>query len=141
MQISSKIEHCLRILLVEDNKDDAGLFQKSLRSVPARVTHLTSAASAVRRLSETRTLPDIIVVGVQDVGMISEEFLDWAETEPAMEKIPIYIYTRSPIIDAGLKKRVRGAFLKKDNPAEIRSMVQEMSSYWDRNGLTNGGHR
>lgn len=122
----------LAILLVEDNDDDALLFQKSLNKLPITVSRAPDTETAIHQLSEANTLPDLIVLDVKLIGSQPENLLDWTETHPAAKHIPICIYTDSSIIEARLKNRVRAAFLKKNTPEEIRSTVTQMRAFLHR---------
>lgn len=126
---NSNAARSFNILLIEDNEEDAFLFQKSLRSLAIGVTRVSDGAGAILRLSRHDRLPDLIVLDMNLTGLSSEEFLDWVETKPEISRIPVCIFTGASIIDGSLKKRVRAAFLKTLDPAEIRTKVEEMCAY------------
>ena len=120
--------NALNILLVEDNDDDALLFKSGVRK-PVNVTRVSNASNAIRQLSGTEPLPDLIVLDVHLKGMSSHQFLDWLQAHPTLNKIPICAYTADPIIDGDVKKRVRAAFLKTADPAGIRATIEQMFAY------------
>ena len=121
----------VNILLVEDNDDDALLFETSVKKLPVRVTHVSNPAKAILRLSGSDPLPDLIVLDPTLPGASSDKFLKWVKSDPAVQKIPICIYTGASMIASSLKNAVRGAFYKSANTAEIRETVHQMCAFVD----------
>jgi CheY-like chemotaxis protein len=120
------VARALNILLIEDNDDDAFLLKASVRNLALSITHVRTANAAVDLLANAHTLPDLIVLDLTLPGMTSAQFLEWAASNPVINKIPICIYTGAPAISDQLKNSVRGAFSKSPIPSEIRDTVQQM---------------
>lgn len=125
----------INLLLVEDSNDDAFLFQFSIKGLSVSVTHAADAAKAIRWLSGDQPLPDLIVLDLKLVGMPAETFLHWAASNPAVQKIPICIYTGFPVVSEEIRKAARAAFFKTPNTASIRSMVRQMCAFVPRQPL------
>jgi CheY-like chemotaxis protein len=116
----------LHILLIEDSDDDALLFARGVESLSVRVTRVPDAMKAIHRLSGEDALPDVILLDLDLPGMTAREFLDRVDQSPCLQKIPIFIYTGSDVVEEGLKSAARKVFFKSSNLFEIQAMVQEV---------------
>jgi CheY-like chemotaxis protein len=116
----------LHILLIEDNDDDALLFARGVESLSVTVTRVPDAMKATQKLSNEDSLPDLILLDLGLPGMTARQFLDWVAHSPSVQKIPIFIYTGSDVVEEGLRSAVRKTFFKSSNLFEIQAMVQDM---------------
>jgi len=72
-------------------------------------------------------LPDLIVLDPSLPGMSAHQFLEWAShSKPAIQKIPIVIYTGGVIVEDELKSMVRATFFKPSRLVELQATVQQM---------------
>jgi hypothetical protein len=59
--------------------------------------------------------------------MSAHQFLEWAShSKPAIQKIPIVIYTGGVIVEDELKSMVRATFFKPSRLVELQATVQQM---------------
>jgi len=115
------------ILLVEDNDNDALLFALGIKNLAVSVTRAPDAPQAIHRLSSKRRLPDLIVLDPSLPGMSAHQFLEWtSRSKPAIQKIPIVIYTGGVIVEDALKSMVRATFFKPSRLVELQATVQQM---------------
>ncbi len=93
--------HNLKILLVEDNPDDAELTKRELlRSCPEREIFLAAdaeeALSCLERLcKEGSGLPDLILLDIKLPRLSGTELLERLKTSPEFRGIPVVMLTGS----------------------------------------------
>ncbi len=99
-----RLERPLRILLVEDNPDDAEITRRAVaRALPCEVEVIDDGAAAVARLSgagegernRTATLPkpDLILLDLGLPAMGGLEVLRRIRSDPAFERTPVMVLT------------------------------------------------
>jgi CheY-like chemotaxis protein len=114
------------ILLVEDSADDALLFRMCAgKGAPVSITHVADAAQAIAHL-EANQPTHLIVLDLKLPGMSTEEFIEWANRNPAAQGIPIVIYTGAMTVPEQVQKSVRGTFYKPTDFAKIPPTIMEM---------------
>jgi len=117
----------LKLLLVEDNDNDALLFALGVKRLSVSIIRVRDAAEAIQRLSSKRRLPDLIVQAPHLPGMSANEFLEWAKSSaPSIQRIPVVIYTGAVVVDDALKSMVRATFFKSPRLADIQTTVSKM---------------
>lgn len=93
--------HNLKILLVEDNPDDAELTKRELRKTsPERVIFVAADAEEAlscldRLLEEGSGLPDLILLDIKLPRLSGTELLERLKTSPEFRGIPVVMLTGS----------------------------------------------
>jgi len=93
--------HTLKILLVEDNPDDAELTTRQLRRIcPEREIYLAAdaeeAMSCLEHLrQEGSGLPDLILLDIRLPRLSGMELLERLKTSPELRSIPVVMLTGS----------------------------------------------
>jgi len=87
-----------RILLIDDDIDDAGLFREALKRIAPSILfqHFFEGAEALRHLmGEKDPLPDIIFVDINMPKINGWEFLVSFRAVRHLQHVPVIIYTTS----------------------------------------------
>lgn len=93
-----------RILVVEDDADDAAFIKSALAelSIEAVVEHVWTGAEAVRRLEADDRLPDLILLDLVMPEMDGPTFLEWLRMRPRYDGTAVVVLTSRPELVEGL---------------------------------------
>ncbi|MBS1623688.1 MAG: response regulator [Bacteroidetes bacterium] len=87
----------LRILLVDDDPEDATLFSIALQSVDstAAFTHAPNGEAALSLLFATQEIPDFIFLDINMPGMNGKECLHEIKKLPLLSQVPVVMHSTS----------------------------------------------
>src|SRR5687768_17108256 len=92
----------IRLMLVEDNPDDARLIQEGLREVAGRpqLDHFADAEKAWKALQASfhtpgAALPDLVLLDLNLPGTSGHEFLERLRAAPGLMQLPVIVLTSS----------------------------------------------
>lgn len=130
----------LRILLVEDNDDDAILVERSLRRTgfKGELRIVITAEDAIDYLKPSAgevepLLPDLIVLDLKLPGMSGQDFLRWIRAEPYLAMIPVIVLSSSPYwrdVSSSYELGAKTFFVKPLTPEELDKLATSIVSYW-----------
>lgn len=89
-----------RVLLIDDDKDDAELFKEALEEVNATISfhHFKDAREALEKLSDDRiSPPDIIFLDINLPVMSGWECLTRFKKTEHLSSVPVIMYTTSSL--------------------------------------------
>jgi len=92
------------ILYVEDNADDADIFGRLLRKLEEPITFsiLNSGSEAIDYLQQTLTLPRLVLLDLNLIGVSGFDVLETIRTNDRTRRLPVVAFSTS------------------DNPSDIR---------------------
>lgn len=115
------------ILIVDDDNDDAEMFQDALHSVNASIHCLFSGdgVSALKLLenSPRESLPDLIVLDMNMPMMDGRQCLQKIKSSRALTDIPVIIYSTSKREEDIAQARRMGAMNFITKPSKFSEMV------------------
>lgn len=130
----------MRILLVEDNVGDARLVMEALKEchIPISLTVVGDGLQALDFLRHQRpytgaALPDLVLLDLNLPKMDGREVLVKIKTDPALQHIPVIIFTSSTADDEVLLAYRHGASCYLTKPLELTSyfaILQELVTFW-----------
>ncbi|MBS1596556.1 MAG: response regulator [Bacteroidetes bacterium] len=87
----------LRILLIDDDPEDATLFSIALQSVDSTVvfTHAPNAEAGLSLLFATQEIPDYIFLDINMPGMNGKECLTEIKKLPLIKNVPVIMHSTS----------------------------------------------
>lgn len=85
----------MNLLLIDDDEDDRELFEYALRSVTPVVefSFATCGRSAINKLKEATTVPDVIFLDMNMPGMDGCECLAAMRQLPHLKQVPMVVYS------------------------------------------------
>jgi len=91
------VNHILRILLIEDDADDAELLQDALRNSGIEfLTHVINDGSKVSEYIQSATwFPEVVVMDLNLPKVHGRELLKEFKSSPAFSSIPLIVLTTS----------------------------------------------
>lgn len=136
----------LLILHVEDDENDALLFQKACEraGLPAKVFHVDAADRAMAYLlgqgvyndRSLYPLPQLIVLDLKMPRMDGFQFLKWLRRTEGLATLPVLIFTASMSREDKSRAIAEGAnsyFIKPSSFDALVKMVEGMGAPHDRN--------
>lgn len=134
------IRGALRILLVEDNEDDAILIERSLRRTgfEGELKVVVTAEEAIEYLRPSAreietVLPDLIVLDLKLPGMSGHDFLRWIRAEPYLAMVPVIVLSSSPYwrdVSSSYELGAKTFFVKPLTPEELDKLATSIVAYW-----------
>jgi response regulator RpfG family c-di-GMP phosphodiesterase len=126
------------IILVEDDEDDAEIFNEVLKDleIPNRVISFSNPADAYHFLEKNEEQPFIIISDVNLPSMSGLEFKNKLDHNEILRKksIPFIFYSTSAekkyVNEAYLHLTVQGFFLKGQSIKEIKDQLRIIFEYW-----------
>jgi len=118
-----------RILLIDDDIDDAGLFSAALKKVAPLVSlqYFNEADKALQYLLEEKEgLPDIVFVDINMPKINGWELLVSIRGVPHLNHVPVVIYSTSSVDNEIIKAKTLGAngyISKPDNFPQLKRML------------------
>lgn len=137
MLISEPDQADLRVLLVEDDDDDAYLVERALKRMPdliwmARASNGLEAKTAIETdADDPDRLPNLIILDLNMPVMGGGAFLDWLRAQPQYAGIVVVVLTTVRDMDVLRDMRARGAnaALTKDMH-DTRDLGQIITDLW-----------
>jgi two-component system, response regulator len=133
------------ILILEDNEDDAALLIKALRKngIDHPVVVLPDGVEGSAYLSaqgkygnrSRYPLPRVLIVDIKMPRMNGLEFLEWLKSHPGFQVIPTLVLSSSRIesdVVKAYRLGVNSYMVKPTNFADLESLVNIISEYWQR---------
>ncbi len=130
----------LDILLVEDNDGDVGLIQECLKNsrVPVRLHVVDDGEKAMRFLHRHEEYgavprPDLIVLDLNLPRKSGREVLAEVKADPALESIPITVFTSSEVEDDmhhAYARHVNAYVHKPENYEDFARTIKSMVDFW-----------
>jgi CheY-like chemotaxis protein len=114
-----------RILLIDDDMDDAGLFKEALEEVNPAITfqYYYDGNDALQALgSNDISLPDLIFLDINMPALSGWECLDGLKTQSDLANIPVVMYTTSSNPKEKEKAQDMGAAGFITKPHDYRSL-------------------
>jgi CheY-like chemotaxis protein len=128
----------IRVLIVEDDRDDVILLDRALRSaskasgIAVELMHVQNgldALSAIARGDLTTRLPDVVVLDLNMPVMSGELFLRRLRGDLGLPGLPAVVLTTSndkPIHAAAMSSGADWVFVKPDNFAELLAIAEKV---------------
>ena len=137
------VGHRYRVLVVEDDPDDAFLIKAVFAHLDARahitVTHTAEEAIAYlggpwvgTDLGYTEKPPDVIVLDILMPGIGGFEFLGWFASQPQSAHVPVVVFTSSEDPVLADKCFALGAWEFKTKPSDFTELVTVVHRVLDR---------
>ncbi len=114
-----------RILLIDDDMDDAGLFREALEEVNPAIgfQYYFDGNDALQALSDKRiSYPDLIFLDINMPSLSGWECLDGLKTQSDLADIPVVMYTTSSNPKEKEKAEAMGAAGFITKPHDYRSL-------------------
>ncbi len=130
-----------RVLLVEDNPDDAALVLRFLKkgAVPCELDVAPGGEAALEALraasQREHGLPDVVLVDLKMPGMDGIVLVQRIRADERLRQLPIVVFTSSnePKDIADAYKAGASSFVRKPiESGEFAGTVQKMAEYWLR---------
>lgn len=127
----------LRILLVEDDDDDAYLFGRAVEGSAhqihmARALHGREAISHLEAATRD-TRPELIVLDLNMPVMNGQEFLAWLRNDPRYDDIQVIVLTTSRedvVLDAARQLGADAALSKDMGTEDVEDLRQMIVDFW-----------
>ena len=97
------------LLLVEDDPDDQRLLRHALRASPLEVDVTADAASAVAYLDRMKRRPFLVLSDIHLPGLSGWDLLAWVRARPALDRLPVLLWTSLPNPEGEDRARRLGA--------------------------------
>lgn len=128
----------LRILLVEDNNDDAILVERSLRRTGFQgelkiVVTAEEAMDYLKPVGGKVVLPDLIVLDLKLPGMSGHDFLRWLRTQWELTMVPVIVLSSSPYwrdVSSSYELGAKTFFVKPLTLEELDKLATSIVAYW-----------
>jgi chemotaxis family two-component system response regulator Rcp1 len=132
----------LHIMLIEDSRADAKIFERALRegAVPHRLTVVRDGTEALEYLfglldeaAEPDREPDLILLDINLPGIDGFQVLRRIKADPQLRILPVIILTTSDREEDVLRMYQAGANTYISKPAEYaryRELVSALRTYW-----------
>lgn len=128
------------ILIVEDNPGDVRLIKDAFEKTEqnTKIHTATDGYEALHFLNravadESKTLPQLALVGLNLPGKDGCEILETIRTDPHLEHLPVIILTSSDR-DADIRRcyeyHANAYITKPTNPDEFVSVVESLEEFW-----------
>jgi CheY-like chemotaxis protein len=128
-------EGAIRILLVEDNDDDAFLFQRCVRRLgkAAGIERAVDANQAITSLcSVTESqLPALVVLDLKLLGINGLELLAWIRSQLSLQGLQVVMFSSSDLESdrlEALKRKADGYFVKPLTASDYDLVVSQILS-------------
>jgi CheY-like chemotaxis protein len=129
----------LKVLHIEDSEEDAVLFTRAceVAGLPANFRRVSDGFEAVAYLNGVGEFtdrgkfpfPDLIVLDLRMPGMGGFDFLHWLRNEPAMESLPILVFTVSDSAEDKARALASGATAYFIKPRDFETLVRLAESF------------
>lgn len=118
----------IRILIVDDDEEDRQLFCEAAEELhsPVICEHAIDGEDALALLTKDRNRPDYIFLDLNMPRVNGIQFLKRVKKIPALEAIPVIIYTTSKRVEHKQEAMALGAvhFISKpDNSSDLRKAI------------------
>ena len=120
-----------RILLIDDDKDDAEIFSDALdeMAIPAEVVHFLDGKQALQKLNEKELPPpDIIFLDINMPQISGWECLRAIKDVAHLGKIPVVMYSTSDFAREGVVPNDIGAAAFLTKPSDFGELKTKLSS-------------
>lgn len=134
--------HTIRFLLVEDDDDHATLIERCLvrAKTPCEVEHVRDGIAALNFLqecvkSDTRSLPDVILLDIKLPRLSGLEVLEQIRADPGLRDRPVTILSTSDATCDRMRAyelRANSFLVKQLQYSDFRDMLESFSEYWGR---------
>ena len=144
MIVDDRKQAQIRLLLVEDDPDDAHLVKTSLarRAEPIHFEHVAQGLAAKALLEARRDqkalLPEMMIVDINMPLMNGLELLDWIRSQPDFDKIVVVIFTTSTeahVLADARRRGANGALSKEWHDGDQHALGQMFVDYWFHGGV------
>lgn len=115
-----------RVLIVEDELDLRTVVAEVIAESGYAVTTATDGADALRKISIQR--PDLILLDLVMPGMNGWAFLDSVSNSPALQRIPIGIFSAAAIAHAAVPNGATRLIPKPFDVEELLTAVEELAA-------------
>lgn len=139
MIVEDRTKADIRILVVEDDPDDAYVVKKVLarRSEPLYVEFASNGLEAKERLQKLQNekpfLPEMIIIDINMPLMNGLELLDWIRSNRAFDDMVLVIYTTSSeeeVLADARRRGANGALSKGWHAHDQGALGQLFVDYW-----------
>jgi CheY-like chemotaxis protein len=135
--------HGLNILLIDDNPDDAIIFQRAFAKTPSKV-QLHLACSGLEALDYIRgvdrfanralyPLPALLVLDLNMPGIDGFNVIQWVRKESQLREIPIVVLsssTHAKDISRAHRLGANAYHVKPNDVNALVGMVEGLKTYW-----------
>jgi CheY-like chemotaxis protein len=125
------MRNSLTFLLVDDDADDAYLFQDTLMEVDASI-HFQHAKDGMETLDILRSnharLPDVIFLDLNMPRMDGKECLKLLKQDKELSKIPVIMYTTSSQAKDIEETMMSGALCFITKPSNMKELIKILST-------------
>jgi chemotaxis family two-component system response regulator Rcp1 len=129
----------IRLMIVEDNPDDARLIREGLREVASKpqLEHFEDAESAWTALSAglkgPAGLPDLLLLDLNLPGTSGHELLERLRATPVLSQIPVVVLTssqRQADIERARSARASAYFAKPLTMDGYVTLARDLVEFW-----------
>jgi CheY-like chemotaxis protein len=129
------------ILYLEDDDNDAFLFQRALKQaeIPNPLVIATDGDAALAYLSATlgnpakNPTPSLVLLDLNMAGKSGFDVLNWIRRDPCFISVPVIVLTSShhegDILRA-YTEHANGYLVKPNKPGELVAMVKALRDFW-----------
>jgi two-component system response regulator len=140
--IMEQYKQSFRVLLVEDNPDEALLTQIALQKsdINCSIDHISSAADAWeflvgidQRLKVQKKLPNLILLDLKIPGMNGIELLQRIRSNQHLDSLPVIMLTNSTYagdLQACYGARCNAYLVKPTHIVELRQLLNNTLRFW-----------
>ena len=128
-------EKILSVLHVDDSEDDRFLFARSVKKLPISLSAASSGDEALKRLAETKQLPDMILLDIRMPRMSGFEVLEKLKSAEPLSLIPVVMFSNSSHPGDVQRARQLGAMgycVKPADAADYQKLSSDIYSGWVR---------
>ena len=131
------------VLVVEDDKNDALLFQRAFAKteVPARLQFVPGGAEAVAYLKgenaygdrEAHPLPHLMVLDIKMPRMNGFDVLEWLRKQPGLKRLPVTILTSSDLpidINRAYDLGANAYLVKPHDLTQMSQVLKRVGIFW-----------
>jgi CheY-like chemotaxis protein len=113
-----------RFLLVDDDQDDADLFEEALRKIDNNIQFYRAHEfrQIFLELKEDKIQPEIIFLDINMPDMNGWECLAALKNDPKLKDIPVVMYSTSSVLMDGTKAISRGALGYLEKPPTFEEL-------------------
>lgn len=120
----------MTFLLVDDDIDDANLFEETLTQVNSSIqfVHANDGQEALEQLNSTASRPDLIFLDLNMPRMDGKECLTLIKQDDKLKSIPVIMYTTSSQSHDIEETMLHGAVCFITKPTSIRELESILGS-------------